>query len=290
MKVAPVSRSQPVSRVSKPIPVWGIFSLATNGILLVTVMILIGRQQADESLPVPEGNPVATVEVTPTPAPTATPVPSPEPRVEELSPSTYQERVQRLREEVEAIAANPPERLYVLAGDSISLSFPEELLPLEVTWLNQGISGEGSQGLYERLPLLDDIRPDKIFVMIGINDLLRGEDDETVLENHRRIIKDILWIHPNTEVVIQSMLPHRGKNATWEGREKLQDVPNQRIERLNERLAAIAQVEGATYLNLYPLFVDDTGYLNPALTTDGLHLNEQGYELWRIALILADKL
>lgn len=110
------------------------------------------------------------------------------------------------------------------------------------------------------------------------------------MENHRRIIKDILWIHPNTEVVVQSILPHSGEKATWEGREKLREVPNQRIERLNQRLAAIAQVEGATYLNLYPLFVDETGYLNPALTTDGLHLNEQGYELWRIALILANTL
>ncbi|USR90400.1 GDSL-type esterase/lipase family protein [Phormidium yuhuli AB48] len=279
-----------MSKVSKPIPAWGILSLATNGILLVTVTILLSRQQANESPTAPERTSVATVEPSPTPTPTPTPVPSPEPRVEELSPSTYQERVERLREEVEAIAANAPERLYVLAGDSITLSFPEELLPLDVTWLNQGISGEGSQGLYERLPLLDGTRPDRIFIMIGINDLLRGEDDETILENHRRIIKDILWIHPNTEVVVQSILPHSGEKATWEGREKLREVPNQRIERLNQRLAAIAQVEGATYLNLYPLFVDETGYLNPALTTDGLHLNEQGYELWRIALILANTL
>ena len=140
MKVGPVSRSQPVSKVSKPIPAWGILSLATNGILLVTVTILLSRQQANESPTAPERTSVATVEPSPTPTPTPTPVPSPEPRVEELSPSTYQERVERLREEVEAIAANAPERLYVLAGDSITLSFPEELLPLDVTWLNQGIS------------------------------------------------------------------------------------------------------------------------------------------------------
>ena len=81
--------------------------------------------------------------------------------------------------------------------------------------------------------------------MIGINDLLRGEDDETILENHRRIIKDILWIHPNTEVVVQSILPHSGEKATWEGREKLREVPNQRIERLNQRLAAIRPSGGS---------------------------------------------
>ncbi len=258
--------------------------------LLVAVAILIGRQQSQRSLPVQDSHTLATIETSPTPRPTAGPTASPQPRVGELPRPTYEDWLERLEQEAEAIAATSPERLYVLAGDSISLSFPERLLPLDVTWLNQAISGEGSQGLYERLPLLDNTRPDKIFVMIGINDLLRGEDDETILENHRKIIKDILWIHPNTEVVVQSILPHGGEDATWEGREKLRDLPNERIERLNERLAAIADVEGATYLNLYPLFVDDTGYLNPAFTTDGLHLNEQGYELWRIALILADKL
>lgn len=258
--------------------------------LLVAVAILIGRQQSEPSLPVQDGNTLATVQTSPTPVPTVQPTASPQPKLEEVPRATYQDWLERLEEEAEAIAAESPERLYVLAGDSISLSFPEQLLPLDVTWLNQAISGEGSEGLYERLPLLDNTRPDKIFVMIGINDLLRGEDDETILENHRKIIKDILWIHPNTEVVVQSILPHSGENATWEGREKLLDLPNQRIERLNERLAAIAQVEGATYLNLYPLFSDEAGYLNAKFTTDGLHLNEQGYELWRMALIIAETL
>lgn len=258
--------------------------------LLVAVAILIGRQQSERSLPVQDSQTLATIETSPTARPTARPTASPQPQVGELPHATYQDWLERLEQEAEAMAATSPERLYVLAGDSISLSFPERLLPLDVTWLNQAISGEGSQGLYERLPLLDNTRPDKIFVMIGINDLLRGEDDETILENHRKIIKDILWIHPNTEVVVQSILPHGGEDATWEGREKLRDLPNERIERLNERLAAIADVEGATYLNLYPLFSDDAGYLKAEFTTDGLHLNEQGYELWRMALIIAETL
>jgi lysophospholipase L1-like esterase len=258
--------------------------------LLVAVAILIGRQQSERSLPVQDGHTLATIETSPTPRPTARPTASPQPQVGELPRATYQDWLERLEQEAEAIAATSPERLYVLAGDSISLSFPESLLPLDVTWLRQAISGEGSEGLYERLPLLDNTRPDKIFVMIGINDLLRGEDDETILENHRKIIKDILWIHPNTEVVVQSILPHSGEDATWEGREKLRDLPNERIQRLNERLAAIADVEGATYLNLYPLFSDDAGYLKAEFTTDGLHLNEQGYELWRMALIIAETL
>jgi len=201
---------------------------------------------------------------------------------------TYQDWLDILQREAEAIASTDPDRLYVLAGDSISQWFPESLLPPQADWLNQSISGEGAAGLYDRLTFLDDTDPTKVFVMIGINDLLRGMDDETLLEHQRRIIKDILWIHPDAEVVVQSILPHGEDTATWEGKDRLEKISNDRIRALNARLAAIAEYEGATFLDLYDLFGTDDGKLRPELSTDGLHLNEQGYLVWRTALMVFD--
>jgi len=40
------------------------------------------------------------------------------------------------------------------------------------------------------------------------------------------------------------------------------------------------------YLDLYPMFSDAEGNLQTELSTDGLHLNEQGYLVWRSALQL----
>jgi len=202
---------------------------------------------------------------------------------------SYQDWLNILRREASEIAESQPRRLYVLAGDSISQWFPQTLLPPQATWLNQSISGEGSKGLYDRLTFLDDTKPEKIFVMIGINDLIRGMDDDTLLEQQRRIVKDILWIHPDAEVVVQSILPHGDQSATWEGKTKLKRVPNERIRSLNERLAAIAEYEGATFLDLYDLFKTEGGKLRPELSTDGLHLNEQGYLVWRTALMVFDE-
>ena len=202
---------------------------------------------------------------------------------------SYQDWLDILQREASEIAESQPRRLYVLAGDSISQWFPQTLLPPQATWLNQSISGEGSQGLYDRLNFLDETEPEKIFVMIGINDLIRGMDDETLLEQQRRIIKDILYIHPDAEVVVQSILPHGDQDATWEGKTKLQRIPNERIRSLNERLAAIAEYEGATFLDLYDLFKTESGQLRPELSTDGLHLNEQGYLVWRTALMVFDE-
>ncbi len=199
---------------------------------------------------------------------------------------TYQQWVEQLRREAIAAANNRPPRLTVLAGDSLTLWFPVQLLPEERSWLNQGISGETSSGLLRRLYVLDGTRPETIFVMIGINDLVRGYDDETILENQRQIIRELRRAHPTSQIVVQSILPHSGNKATWENSDRLLDIPNSRIRQLNLRLKAIADFEGAFFLDLHPLFATPTGFLQPEFSTDGLHLNERGYLVWRTAIKL----
>jgi lysophospholipase L1-like esterase len=196
----------------------------------------------------------------------------------------YQQWVAQLGKEAEVIAAQQPQNLSVLVGDSLSLWFPTDLLPPERVWLNQGISGETSKGLLKRLVLFDGTQPETIFVMIGINDLLRGVKDETLLANQRQIIRYLRQIHPQAQIVVQSILPHADAKSTWEGRDRLLKIPNLRIRQLNHQLKQIATAEGASYLHLYPLFADAQGNLRPELSTDGLHLNPQGYLVWRSAL------
>ncbi len=197
----------------------------------------------------------------------------------------YEDWVALLQQEVDAVAAHrPTEPLAILAGDSLSLWFPEPLLPDQQLWLNQGISGETSTGLLKRLAGWRSLQPQRIFLMIGINDLIRGESPETVLSNYRAILKILRQEHPQTEIIVQSILPHDGPKATWEGKAKLQQIPIEQIQQMNRQLAAIAQQESVLYLDLYELFRDRQGYLRQDLTTDGLHLNVQGYWVWSTAL------
>jgi lysophospholipase L1-like esterase len=90
--------------------------------------------------------------------------------------------------------------------------------------------------------------------------------------------------HPQSQIVFQSILPHAGASASWEGRDRLLKLSNIRIRELNRKLAAIAATEGISFLDLYPIFVNEQGNLRPSLSTDGLHLNYQGYVVWRSAL------
>ncbi|HEY9692670.1 MAG TPA: GDSL-type esterase/lipase family protein [Oculatellaceae cyanobacterium] len=197
---------------------------------------------------------------------------------------SYKDWIGILGREAKAKASQQPQHLSIIAGDSLSRWFPDHLLPQERIWLNQAISGETSTGLLRRLSLFDQTQPEIIFVMIGVNDLLRGVPDNQLLANQQEIMRYLRRSHPQSQIVFQSILPHAGASASWEGRDRLLKLSNIRIRELNRKLAAIASTEGVSYLDLYPLFVNEQGDLRPSLSTDGLHLNYQGYIVWRSAL------
>lgn len=269
-----------------PVPVGYVASLGGNMLMLAAMMIAVWRttqvtaqtSAVNPSAPSLNANFVVEADTTPTP---------------QLGPRhqlSYQDWVNILAQEAQAIATDPPQHLSILMGDSISLWFPYELLPPDTAWLNQGISGEISSGLLSRLELIADTQPDYIFIMIGINDLLRDIGDGEILENHQQIVRDLRVMHPATTIVLQSILPHAGDRATWEGREQLIRISNERIYSLNEALEAIATEEDIQFLDLTPLFSDGQGNLRVELSTDGLHLNDDGYLVWSSALQLYQQL
>jgi lysophospholipase L1-like esterase len=187
---------------------------------------------------------------------------------------TYEDWKSLLVMEAKAMAkAQGANRLNILVGDSLSMWFPNKKLPAGKLWLNQGISGDTSGGILKRLSAFAATRPDIIYVMAGINDLRKGVSDETILHNHRLIIRRLRQEHPGSLILVQSILPTR-----------LSSISNSRIRRLNSRLALIARQEKAKFLNLYSWFADFQGNLREDLTTDGLHLNENGYEVWQVLL------
>ena len=187
---------------------------------------------------------------------------------------TYEQWKSLLTNEAKAIASGQgSNRLSVLLGDSITLWFPAEDLTHNRLWLNQGISGDTTAGILNRLSALSPTRPDTIYLMAGINDLIRGETDATILGNFRQIMRRLHQQHPNAQVMVQSILPTQ-----------LAKISNDRIRYLNSQIQAIAQTEGAEYLDIYSKFVDSYGNLRPELTTDGLHLSDRGYEVWQAEL------
>ncbi|BDI16525.1 hypothetical protein ANSO36C_23270 [Nostoc cf. commune SO-36] len=187
---------------------------------------------------------------------------------------TYDDWKSLLASEARAIAQGQgANHLSILVGDSLSMWFPREKLPTGKLWLNQGISGDTSSGVLKRLGAFSATRPNVIYIMAGINDLRKGASDETILRNYRRIVRRLRQTHPQAQIIVQSILPTR-----------LPRLSNSRIRHINIQLTVIAKEEGANYLNIYSWFTDMEGNLRPELTTDGLHLSQEGYDVWRSAL------
>jgi lysophospholipase L1-like esterase len=187
---------------------------------------------------------------------------------------TYDDWKSLLALEARAIAQGQgANHLSILVGDSLSMWFPREKLPTGKLWLNQGISGDTSSGVLKRLGAFSATRPDVIYVMAGINDLRKGASDDTILRNYRRIVRRLRETHPKAQIIVQSILPTR-----------LAKLSNNRIRHINTQLTQIAKQEGANYLNIYSWFTDMEGNMRLELTTDGLHLSQEGYDVWRSAL------
>lgn len=193
---------------------------------------------------------------------------------------TYEQWRGLLKLEAKAVARGQGNnRLSIMVGDSLSLWYPTERLPQGQLWLNQGISGDTTQGILNRLSTFSQTRPDTIYIMAGINDLRRGVSDRTVLTNLQQIMRRLRQSHPQANLVVQSILPTDGTR-----------VANDRINRINQQLSEIAFEEGVAYLDVHSYFTDDNGRLKQALTTDGLHLSAMGYANWQWVLWQADGL
>ena len=141
---------------------------------------------------------------------------------------------------------------------------------------NRGISGDTSEGVYDRLDPVVKGKPAKIFNLIGINDISRDVKVEDIVLNMKRIVKEIQKKSPKTKIYIQSILPVNPDFGIFKGHEK-----PQLIKEINQQYQNIAKEYNVNYINLYPHFLEEgTDRMNEKYTNEGLHLLGEGYLLW----------
>ena len=142
---------------------------------------------------------------------------------------------------------------------------------------NRGISGDTSEGVFDRLDAVVKGKPVKIFILIGVNDISREIKVETIVLNMKQIVEKIQKESPKTKIYIQSILPVNPDFEMFKGHMK-PDL----IKEINQFYQNIAQEYKVNYIDLYSHFLEDgTDKMNKKYTNDGLHLLGEGYLLWR---------
>lgn len=140
---------------------------------------------------------------------------------------------------------------------------------------NRGIPGDVTYGVIDRLGEALTGSPQKIFILIGINDVARNVPDAVILNNYQRIISGIKRISPRTKIYFQTMLP---TNPTF--KKLLNHYKNDHVVAINAGLKQLGIKNNITIIDLYSAFVDDQGLLKKEYTYDGVHLTGAGYAIW----------
>ena len=142
---------------------------------------------------------------------------------------------------------------------------------------NRGISGDVVPGVLNRLETITKGQPAMVFLMIGTNDMNHGADNDSIARSIRTVVQRIKAESPRTKVIVQSILPTNDCYGLFTGHTKRwQDVAV-----INDMLKTMTEEEGVEYLDLYRRFANDEGKMDPKYSNDGLHLNGEGYLLWK---------
>lgn len=121
--------------------------------------------------------------------------------------------------------------------------------------------------------LLSNKKYDKIYIMLGINEL--GYQFDSIINKYGDLIEYIKGKQPNAKIFIQANL------HVSEERSKSDDyINNKGINKLNSKLSKFADNKTVFYLDANILFDDSNGNLSASKTQDNAHLYAKYYAEW----------
>lgn len=160
----------------------------------------------------------------------------------------------------------------VFYGDSLTHCGNFDRYFPDKTVCNLGLGSNTLKDMIERVGMIESVNPKMIFVMGGINSLRDDSFDQTVDEYDQLL--SAITSKNTAKVYAISILPTSKENTEYGC--SLETIP-----KFNNEIRRIAEKYGCTYVDLYSSFVMPDGSINPILTTDGVHLNDQAYIIWQ---------
>lgn len=178
----------------------------------------------------------------------------------------------------------------VFLGNSITqglLRHTDKLLGNNI--VNRGISGDHTNGVLARLKEVINYKPKAVFILIGVNDLFednRSKPERTpeyIAKNILLICKEIKNGSKYTEIFIQTILPINNKQYLSE-KPNIEFLFDNYSPSINEQIDEVNKIiksdSSLNVINLHSAFLNEDLQLNQKFSTDGVHLNELGYQNW----------
>lgn len=169
----------------------------------------------------------------------------------------------------------------VLVGDCVFDNIKLEQYIEEDKIFNNGICGDTTvllkDTLYKRAI---KFKPSTLFLSIGSNDIgFDKRDVKEVYENIVEIIEEVEQRSKDTKIIVLSVLPVNPVNKDHINRDLVDIRSNFDINMLNYYIRNYTSRNHIRFLNLNPHLTNNFEQLNLQYTSDGFHLNEEGYEV-----------
>jgi len=165
----------------------------------------------------------------------------------------------------------------IFLGDSITDNWKLEQFFGSKPYVNRGISGQvTSQMLVRMYPDVIDLSPAAVVLLAGTNDIAgnNGPSTAAMIQENIMAMTELAKAH-GIRVILCSLTP-----IADYGRRKMSDIrPPSDILRVNAWMKEYAAKTGAIYADYFSVLVDPKGMMKPGISADGLHPNEQGYNL-----------
>lgn len=191
-----------------------------------------------------------------------------------LQSNHWKERVAEIN------AIQPGRHKIIFLGNSLCELFNLEEYFNDPSMLNCGIVGDFTEGLLKRADGVIRLKPRKIFIEIGINDIIEQVPLTRICENYGKLIDRIKRESPATTIYILSNLPVIIRNPSLFVANK--DV-NERVVRQNCNLKKLAEMKGVHFIDLHSALIR-SGNLEDLFLADGIHLTHKAYATWKINL------
>jgi len=160
----------------------------------------------------------------------------------------------------------------VFAGDSETQFFDLDEYFSGCRIINRGIGSDDTRGLLNRMSQITGGKPRKIFIEIGLNDVMAGSSAENTYNGVIAIINRIKHDSPTSEIYLNNVFPC-SLTATDGSLTKI--IPN-----LNTKLKAYCANNAVTYIDVFSALAQNNGLNLKYDSGDGIHLNGQGYLAW----------
>ncbi len=171
----------------------------------------------------------------------------------------------------------------VFAGSSLMEMFPINKLLKEHNdssiIYNRGIGGFVSGELLEAIDVcILDLKPSKVFINIGTNDLSRESISiDSLMDHYDKIITQIENALPGVTTYLMAYYPVNYEAAAENLKACLRIRTNEKLRAANAQVEKLAQKHGQRYIDLNKNLTDEQGRLKAEYTIEGLHINEDGY-------------